>query len=222
MSVKRIVKRAQEDAELEREMEAHLSLEIDENRARGMSEEEARRQAHLKLGSARRVRERVWETNRMAWLEDTWRDFRYAVRTLLRAPGFAIVAVLVMAIGIGANTALFTVVRSVLMKPLPFREPDRLIQLYEQSPSGHRPYSYGAGGMYAAWKQQAPSVEEMAIYGTDSINLSGDTGSLPEKIHYAECSWNLFSLLGVKPALGRLFVEADDRRGRSGNGGVDA
>src|SRR5260370_18949850 len=117
-----------------------------------------------------------------------------------------------MVLGIGANVALFTVVRSVLLKPLSFREPDRLIQLYEKSPSGTREYSYIAGGMYAAWKKAASSVEQMAIYGTDSINLSGTGGQLPEKIRYAECSWNLLPMLGVAPEVGRLFVAADDRR----------
>jgi putative ABC transport system permease protein len=216
MSLKRFFGRSEKDAELSSEIEAHLAHEIDDNLARGMGEQEARRQAHLKLGSPRRIRETVWETNRLAWLEDTWRDLRYASRTLARTPGFSVVALLVMAMGIGANTALFTVVRSVLLKPLPFRDPDRLVQLYEQSVGGNRPYNYVAGGMYAAWKEQTPSVEQMAIYGTDSINLSGDGGALPEKIRYAECSWNLFPMLGVEPALGRLFTEADDRRGAGG------
>ncbi len=212
MSVMRFFRRSREAAELAQEIEAHIAHEVDDKVSGGLNKEEARRQAYLKLGSPRRIHESVWEANRMAWLEDSWRDFRYAARTLARTPSFTIVAVLVMALGIGANTALFTVVRSVLMKPLPFREPDRLIQLYEKSPGGNHSYNYVAPGMYAAWKAQAPSVEQMAIYGTDSINLSGDGGSLPEKIRYAECSWDLFSMLGVEPAMGRLFVEGDDRR----------
>jgi predicted permease len=149
-------------------------------------------------------------------VDDTWRDLKYAVRTLARTPGFAIAAALVMALGIGTNTALFTVVRSVLLKPLPFREPGRLVQLYEQSPGGKRAYSWVAGGMYAAWKQQSPSVEQMAIFGTDSISLSGDGAPLPERIRYAECSWNLFSMLGVEPEMGRSFVAADDRPDAAG------
>ena len=183
-----------------------------DNIARGMSEEEARRQARLKLGSVRRVRETVWERNSLEWFETMLRDLRYAVRTLSRTPAFTVTAVLVMALGIGANVTLFTVVRSVLLKPLPFREPDRLIQLYEKSPDGRREYSYIAGGMYAAWKKAASSVEQMAIYGTDSINLSGTGGQLPEKLRYAKCSWDLLPMMGVVPEVGRLFVEADDRR----------
>jgi hypothetical protein len=210
MKLWRSLRRSSEDISLDEELEAYLAHEIDDNLDRGMNSEEARRQAHLKLGSKRRVREAVWEANRFASLEDIWRDLHYAVRTLLRTPGFTIAAVLIMALGIGANTALFTVVRSVLMKPLPFKDAGRLIQLYEKSPNGRRAYSYVAAGMYSAWKAQTPSVEQMAIYGTDSINLSGDGGQLPENIRYAQCSWNLFSMLGIEPELGRFFAKDED------------
>jgi putative ABC transport system permease protein len=216
MSMTRYFSRNRRDAELAREIEVHLEMEIEENEARGLSPEEARRRAYVKFGSARRVHESEWESNTMMLIEGVWRDLKYAARTLTRTPGFTVAAILVMALGIGANSAIFTVVRSVLLKPLPFTDPDRLIQLYEQSPNGKRPYNYVAGGMYAAWKQQAPSVEQMAIYGTDSISLSGDGGPLPERIRYAECSWNLFSMLGVDPETGRLFGEADDRREAAG------
>ncbi len=212
MNLRRFFSRPAADAELAEELEAHLQHEVDHNIARGMSEEKARRQARLKLGSVRRVRETVWERNSLGWFETVMRDLRYAVRTLSRTPAFTVTAVLVMALGVGANVTLFTVVRSVLLKPLPFREPDRLIQLYEKSPDGRREYSYIAGGMYAAWKKAASSVEQMAIYGTDSINLSGTGGQLPEKLRYAKCSWDLLPMMGVVPEVGRLFVEADDRR----------
>ena len=212
MNLRRFFSRPAGDADLADELEAHLQHEVDENLARGMSQEEALRQARLRLGSVRRVRETVWEANSLEWIETVFHDLRYAIRALSRSPGFTVTAVLVMALGIGANVALFTVVRSVLLKPLPFREPDRLVQLYEKSPNGIREFNYIAGGMYSAWKKAASSLEEMAIYGTDSINLSGTGGQLPEKIRYAECSWNLFSMLGVAPEVGRLFVEADDRR----------
>jgi predicted permease len=211
MNLKRFFARAAEDADLAQELEAHLQHEVDDNLARGMNKEEAIRRARVKVGSVRRVRETVWERNSLESVETALRDLRYSIRTLSRTPGFTVTAILVMALGIGANVALFTVVRSVLLKPLPFREPDRLIQLYEKSPSGTREYSYIAGGMYAAWKKAASSVDEMAIYGTDSVNLSGTAGQLPEKIRYAECEWKLLPMLGVVPELGRSFVEADDR-----------
>jgi putative ABC transport system permease protein len=216
MSMKRFLSRRRRAADLAREIEAHIELEAEENRSRGLSPQEARRLAYIKFGSPRRVRESEWESNTMKLIDDAWRDLKYAARTLARTPGFTVAAVLVMALGIGANTALFTVVRSVLLKPLPFKDSDRLIQLYEQSPNGKRLYNWVAGGMYAAWKQQAPSVEQMAVFGTDSISLSGDGGPLPERIRFAECSWNLFSMLGVDPVLGRSFVAADDRPDAAG------
>ncbi len=124
--------------------------------------------------------------------------------------GFALVAIIVMALGIGANTALFTVVRSVLLKPLPFENPNRLIQIYEKSADGRHPYNYVAGGMYAAWKKQAPSVEQMGIYGTSTINLADSGGALPERIRYAEGSWDFFPTLGVTPEIGRFFSASED------------
>ena len=172
MNLKRFFIKRKRDAELVREIEAHIAHEIDEYLARGLSSEEAHRQAYLKFGSPRRVREAEWEFNTLRFFDDLWRDFRYSARTLWRTPGFALVAVIVMALGIGANTAIFTVVRSVLLKPLPFKDPDRLIQLYEKSADNRHLYNYVAGGMYAAWKKQAPSIEQMGIYGTRSVNLS--------------------------------------------------
>lgn len=212
MNLRRFFSRPAVDEDLALELEAHLQHEVDDNIALGMREEEARRKARVKLGSVRRVHETVWEKNSLEWFETMLRDLRYAIRTLVRTPGFTVTAVLVMALGIGANVALFTVVRSVLLKPLPFREPDRLIQLYEKSPNGRREFSYIAGGMYAAWKNAATSVEQMAIYGTNSVNLSGTGGQLPEKIRSVESSWNLLPMMGVVPEVGRLFSEADDRR----------
>lgn len=211
MSWFRFFHRKHRDSELTSEIEQHLAWEIEDNMANGLSREEASRQAHLKFGSPRRIREQLWEQNTPVLLEGIWRDLRYAFLTLAKAPGFTLIAVSIMALGIGANTALFTVVRSVLLKPLPFKDPDRLIQLYEKSANGRWPFNYVAPGMYAAWKAQSPSVQEMAIYGTDSINLSSDGGQLPERIRYAECSWNLFSLLGIQPELGRFFLEDEDR-----------
>src|SRR6266566_5495145 len=153
MNLKRFVSRSAADADLAQELEAHIQHEVDDNLARGMNKEEASRRARVKLGSVRRVRETVWEGNSMRWLETMLRDLRYSIRTLSRTPGFTVTAVLVMALGIGANVALFTVVRSVLLKPLPFREPDRLIQLYEKSSDDAFPFNMVAGGIFAEWKK---------------------------------------------------------------------
>ncbi len=211
MSIARFFRRRREDAELAQEMEAHIAHEADENRARGESGEEALRQAYVKFGNPQRVREEVWMWNTVGFLESVLRDLRYAARTLRRSPGFAIVAVVVMALGIGANTALFSIVHSVLLQPLPFKDPDRLVMLYEQSADGKFPYNVVAPGIFAEWQKQNRSFAQMAMFWAgDEFNLSGSGDHLPEKVRATVCSWNFFSTLGVQPAYGRVFAESDD------------
>jgi len=125
MNVRRFLHRWRSDAELLQEIDTYLTEEIAENVARGMSPEEARRQSHLKFGNAQQVRENLWQQNTITTIDTLWRELKYGVRTLGRTPGFATIAILVMALGIGGNIALFTVVRSVLLKPLPYRDADR-------------------------------------------------------------------------------------------------
>jgi len=212
MSVWRFFRRRTEDSELAEEINAHIAEEIEDNLARGMSAGEARRQAHVKFGSRENVREDLWEWNSVRPLEDMLRNLRYVARTLRRAPGFTLAVVLVMALGIGASTAMFTIVRSVLLKPLPFREPARLIRLYEHSYDDKFTHSFVAGGIFAEWKKQSHNFSDLAILSTFAeYNLSGAGGQLPEKVRAAECSWNLFPTLGVEPALGRGFTAEDDQ-----------
>src|SRR5258708_33449812 len=119
------------DADLERELRSELELEEEEQREGGVSEEDARYEALRAFGNPTLIREQtlaIWSWN---WLESLARDLRFGLRTLCRTTGFTVIAILVMALGIGANVALFTVVRGVLLKPLPFHDPDRLVMLYE-------------------------------------------------------------------------------------------
>jgi len=212
MSLRRFFRRTSHDSELQREIESYLDHEIDDNIARGMSQQEARRQAHLKFGSPVRVREELWQANTVEFLDHLRRNLRYSSRALLRAPGFALVCVLVMALGIGATTALFTVVHSVLLKPLPFKDPSRLIRLYEHSADEKFPYNDSAAGVYAEWKKQSTSFSDLAILARGfEYGLSGTGGEFPEKVRASECSWDLFPTLGVAPALGRSFTASDDQ-----------
>jgi putative ABC transport system permease protein len=123
MSLRRFFRRRRNDAEVSLEMENHLTLESDENLARGMSKEEARRQAYLKFGSSEHIREEVWKRNSIAPLEKALRDIRYAWRTLHRSPGYAFMAILTLGLGIGANAAIFTVINGILLRPLPYANP---------------------------------------------------------------------------------------------------
>ena len=212
MNWRRFLHRQRSDADLAQEIELHLAQEMEDNCAQGMGKEEARRQAYLKFGSPRRVREELWEQNTWAAVENTWRDLRYAARTLGRAPGFTLMAVLVMALGIGANAALFTVVRSVLLKPLPYKDPERLVMLYERVKDPKYPDNVVSPASFAEWVKASKSFEQLALaHQWASYNVSGEGGQLPEKVAAALCSWNLFSTLGVQPAIGRGFQAADDR-----------
>ncbi len=212
----RIFRRMHLDAELQEEINAYLEEEAAENMARGIPPDEARRQARIKFGNCERVRETVWKQNTVTIIDNLWRDLRYATRTLARTPAFATISIIVIALGIGANVALFTVVRSVLLKPLPFKDPDRLVKLYEQSADGRSPFNLVAGGVFSEWSKQNRSFSGLALVGEAEINLSGSSGQLPEKLHGASCTWNLLPLLGVRPVLGRNFTKDEDQHSANG------
>ncbi len=196
---------------LDDELTFHLDRQIAENVAAGMTPDEARYAALRSFGNPALLREQ----SRAAWswngLESLLRDLRYGVRTLLRTPGFAAIVVLVIALGIGANVALFTVVRSVLLKPLPFADPNRLVRLYESSTDPKFTFNDSAPGIFAEWKKLNTTFTELAICGYGGYNLSGNSGQLPESVRAASFSWNLLPTLGVQPALGRNFTADDDQ-----------
>jgi predicted permease len=216
MSLRRFFRRTQDDADLAREIDLHIDAETEENIARGMPPAEARRQAFVKFGNPERVREDVWQQNTLTFIDNLWRDFRYATRALSRSPGFTVVSVLVMTLGIGANVALFTIVRSVLLKPLPFQDPAHLIRLYERGSDEESPRGI-AGGIFAGWKERNQSFSSLALFGTGlGYSLSEAGGQLPEKVTFGVCSWNLFPTLGVEPAVGRGFTASDDQLSANG------
>jgi predicted permease len=140
------------------------------------------------------------------------KDLYSATRTLLQAPIFSGTVVLLMVLGIGSTVAMFTTVRSVLMKPLPFRDPAGLISLYERDPHGSTPYSLVAGGVFDEWRRSSKNFEDMAIYYRFDSHDIASPGQLADNITSATCSWNLFSIMGVQPILGRTFNSNDDRR----------
>jgi predicted permease len=204
------------DADLTRELQSDLELEEEEQRERGLPPEEARRAALRAFGNPTLIREHtraVWGWN---GLENLLRDIRVSVRTLLRSPGFSLIAVLVMALCIGAATSLFTVARSVLLRPLPFRDPERLVMIYEhfRDPSMNAQqfnYNAVAPADYYDWRTQTHGFEDMAAWRWGQFNLTGEHGELPEQISARGGSWNLFPLLGVPAVIGRTFVESEDR-----------
>ncbi len=239
MNLKRFFRRSEEDSELSEELESHLAHEIDDNLARGMSPEESRRRAYVKLGNPLRIRDKVWETNRIAWLEDTWRDLRYAWRTLAKAPSFTLVALLVMALGIGANTAIYSFLDSLLLRSLPVSDPSSLVivnwhvkatqrDTVMHSMSGYVGDDPRLGSVsdvfpYPAYKifQKNALPTKDAIFSdvfaychtrevrNASVNVNGQAESAKGEL----VSGDYFYGLQVPPAAGRLILPDDDRAG---------
>jgi predicted permease len=211
-----LFQKQERDAEMAEELESHLQLHIEDNLRAGMAPEAARRDALIRLGGLEQTKERYRDQRGLPFLESLRRNLRFSLRTLLKNPGSTVAVVVALGLGIGASTAMFTVVRSILLKPLPFKDPARLIRLYEYSSDDKFPYNYVAGGIFAAWRNQNHNFSSLAIFGRAEYNLSGASGQLPEKVRAAECSSDLFPTLGVEPALGRRFNVADDQPSANG------
>src|SRR5271170_2528106 len=201
---------------LDDELRFHIDQQITENVAAGMSPEEARHAAMRAFGNPVALRDQARETWSWSGVESVLRDARIGVRTLLRTPGFALIAILVMALCIGAATSLFTVMRSVLLRPLPFNDPSKLVMVYEhfRDPSMNAQqfnYNAVAPADYYDWRAQTHGFEDMAAWRWWQFNLTGEHGELPELVNAGGGSWNLFPLLGVPAVIGRTFAESEDR-----------
>src|SRR5437667_1304510 len=210
--IRGMLERRRFEREFDEEARAHLAMLEGRFLRQGMNAEEAHYAARRQFGGLAQLRDNLRERRSLPQIETFSRDVQYAFRQLRKAPTFTLAAILVVALGIGATIALFAVVRSVLLKPLPFKEPARLVRLYEQSSDGKFPYNVIAGGVFEDWKKQSHGFTDLAILLSEhEYNLSGAGGQLPEKVRATQCSWNLFPILGVEPALGRGFTAADDQ-----------
>jgi MacB-like periplasmic core domain len=205
------------EADLDTELHAHIEALVDANIKQGMTPKDARAAAYREFGGVEQAKEAYREQRSLPFLETLARDIRFALRGLRRDKGFASLAILTLALGIGVNTSLFTVVHSVLLNPLPYPEPDRLVSLYERSVGADSDEDAPvASGQFHDWQQQATSFQQMSLIGDDSANLSDGGGTLPEAIETRWCSYTLFSMLGVQPVQGRFFTAEDDRAGANG------
>ncbi len=204
MSLNRYLRRKAWDEERRREMEAHLAQEIDDNRARGMSPEEARRRAYLKLGNPTAIREEIWKMNSLVSVEELGRDLRYAVRQLAHSPGFAVVAIVTLALGIGVNTAIFSMVNGLLFRSLHIQDETRVRTVGFRQKGGHYQPQVSVPEMQAVAGQTKGVFSEVfgAQYGLDGMTMAG---SQPDRLFTDYVTGNYFSALGVQPALGRFF-----------------
>ena len=198
------------DQELNEELEYHLQRKTEENLGAGMTAEEARRAARLEFGGAERRKEECRDTRRVNLLHDTMQDLRYAARAFLRNPGFALIAILTLALGIGANTAIFSVVHSTLLEPLPFHHPEQLVELRQtEAAPGDYPLT---GEDYLDWRAQNSTFTDMSLYAWPSgTNARGPDA--PEAVSVISTQANFFPLLGVAPQLGRVFAKGEDSKG---------
>lgn len=199
-----IARSGRAEAELAREIESHLRLLEDGFIAQGMSPDDARYAARRAFGGVEQAKERQRDERSLRAFHDLFADLRYAVRVLRRAPGFTLAAVTTLALGIGASTAIFSVAYGVLLRPLPYPEPDRLIRIYEANAAKGELQHDVSLGSFQAWREGAPSIEAAAAYGKVRTHLLASP-SEPQAVTQVSVSPAFFDVLGVKPLLGPGF-----------------
>jgi predicted permease len=197
------------DGELAEELESHLQMHIADNVRAGMSPAEARRDALIKLGGLDQTKERCRERRSIPFLESLLQDVRFGQRMLRKSPGFTAVAVLTLALGIGATTAIFTVVNTVLIRPLPFKNSSSLVMLWENFPFCTKcPFS---APDFTFLQRSQNSFESVGIFQNKEFDIS-DNGQ-PERVMAARVSTSIFPILGIEPLLGRTFTSEEDTSG---------
>ena len=201
------------DRDLDHEVATHLELAIEENLERGLAPAEARRQALLRFGGRQQAKEQHREARGLPFLDTLVQDLRFASRMWRKAPGFTAVAVLTLTLGIGANTAIFSVVYAILLKSLPYPQADRLVMVYEnvRLPTYQNDRNEVSPGNLRDWTAQNSVFQNVAAYRNRSFNLTG--AGEPLRLEGELVSGNFFSTLEVEPALGRAFAPEEDRHG---------
>src|SRR5262245_4151084 len=212
LRLRSLFRRAQIEQELDEELRYHIERQIEENIAKGATEEEARYAALRAMGGVERRKEECRDMRRVRWIEDLTQDVRYSLRTLRKSPGFTAVVALTLALGIGANTAIFSFVNAVLLRPYPYKDQDRLVWLWETrlpEVPGFNP----SPANFLDWQKQNTVFEELEAVNVKDFNLIG--GANPERIRGMVITHGLFSLLGVRPQIGRDFFPDEDQPGHS-------
>ena len=205
----RFFRRAETEREMEEELRAHLQHRVDDLQRSGIDQHEAVRRARLEFGNHERFKEECREALGGNLIDAFLQDARFSFRTLRRSPGFFVVAVLTLALGIGATVAAFSVVNAVLLRPFAFQTPERLLWIYAQRVDA--PRTSFSLPEYCDYRDQNTSFEGLGAIGSYNANLS-DSGE-PERVQGVRISANAFGILGLQPFLGRTLIEADDRNG---------
>ena len=203
------------DQEFTEEIQAYLDMVTEENIRQGLTPQEARRNALVEVGGVEQVQERVREIRMGQFIETTWRDIRFGVRALVHSPIFTVVTVLSLALGIGANTAIFSVVNGLLLRPLPYPESEQIVDVWHTPPQQSFPgldrFSVSPAN-YLDWKAQSNAFEQMAIYTYTGLSLSTSNDPLP--LIGAAVSSDFFSVLRTNAMQGRTFTPDEEQPGR--------
>jgi len=208
--LRRLRHRREVEEDLDDEVQTYFQILIERGVARGLSLEEARRAAQMNFQGPEQVKERVREVRMGAAIETAMKDFQYAARVLWRSPGFTVFAVFTIALALGANAAIFSLVDGVLLKSTGYPEPERIVQLWEKPPRGTRNGISAAN--YVDWAKQARSFESMAALTGSAMSFTG--GGEPRSLRAGTVSAPFFDVFGVKAALGRIFTREEDQLGK--------
>src|SRR5467141_4733675 len=208
-----LFRKGQVSQELDEELNGFLEMAADEKMKQGMSRKDALRAVRLERGNLEVTREVVRSDGWESFVETLWQDLRFAARMLRKNPGFTAVAVLTLAFGIGANTAIFGVVNAVLLRPLPFKRPSRLMMLFEGIPKLGFPKMGFSAPDFAVFERAQKSFESVGVYQNKYFNISGDRE--PERLMAARISSSVFPMLGAEPMLGRTFTGGEDAPGQN-------
>jgi putative ABC transport system permease protein len=209
--IRNLFRRSRVEGDLDQEVRAYADMLADEKAQNGMTRTEAERAARIELGGIEQLKEQVRESRTGDWLDALAQDLRYGIRTLRRSPGFTAVAVITLALGIGVNTALFSVVNALLIRALPYKDADRLVYVTEFWP--HEPEVSGpASPDFTNWRAHSRLVEQIEAYG-GGRDVTLTSGGEAEHIAGTAVTAGLLDMIGIQPALGRNFVPEEDRPG---------
>ncbi|HKP12948.1 MAG TPA: ABC transporter permease, partial [Blastocatellia bacterium] len=208
-----LVSRDRLERELEDEMRSHLEMQAEENRRRGMSEDEAERAALRRFGGVERVKEAVRDRRGLPFVETALRDLRFGLRMMMTKPGFTATVVITLALGIGANAAIFSVVYGVLLRPLPFAHQESLMVAWKKDTAAGTPFVELSVAEFKDWQAQSQSFDGLAAMPTTAYGYGYVMTGKGEAVQLesSKVSGSFFSTLGAQPALGRVLDESDDQ-----------
>jgi predicted permease len=209
--IRGLVRRRQTEADMDDELRAFVEMAAADARQDGATEADARRLAALQLGGVEQVKEQVRSGRHGAWLDEAGRDARYALRQIRRAPAFSAIAITTLALGIGVNTAMFSAVDAILIRPLPYTDADRLAMIWVDTKQTGESKFVGTPPEWREWRRGNTAFTDVAASQPGDASLSGD--GEPEELRARKVTGNFWSVLGVRPIVGRVFTEAEDTAG---------